>query len=151
MLDRHQARSAAFQTLFMLESSRELTPDEAIIRVLTTTQNSAKTDEEAVQLDLNDPNQVYLQQIVNGVVGEQQQLDQSLTPKLKGGWTLQRLSKTDLLILRLGLFEIEHANVPQAVAINEAIQLAKEFSDDQSAKFINGVLAKFIKVDSDHQ
>ncbi|KRM79681.1 hypothetical protein FC84_GL000985 [Lapidilactobacillus dextrinicus DSM 20335] len=149
MLDRHQARSAAFQTLFMLESSTDLTPDAAISEVLTTTQN--KKDDQLVQLNLTDPNQVYLQQLVKGVVDKQAELDQSLTPKLKGGWTLKRLSKTDLLILRLGLFEIENAKVPQAVAINEAIQLAKEFSDDSSAKFINGVLAKFIKADSDHQ
>lgn len=149
MLDRHQARSAAFQTLFMLESSTDLTPDAAISEVLTTTQN--KKDDQLVQLNLTDPNQVYLQQLVKGVVNQQAELDQSLTPKLKGGWTLKRLSKTDLLILRLGLFEIENAKVPQAVAINEAIQLAKEFSDDSSAKFINGVLAKFIKADSDHQ
>lgn len=149
MLDRHQARSAAFQTLFMLESSTDLTPDAAISEVLTTTQN--KKDDQLVQLNLTDPNQVYLQQLVKGVVDQQAELDQSLTPKLKDGWTLKRLSKTDLLILRLGLFEIENAKVPQAVAINEAIQLAKEFSDDSSAKFINGVLAKFIKADSDHQ
>lgn len=149
MLDRHQARSAAFQTLFMLESSTDLTPDAAISEVLTTTQN--KKDDQLVQLNLTDPNQVYLQQLVKGVVDQQAELDQSLTPKLKGGWTLKRLSKTDLLILRLGLFEIENAKVPQAVAINEAIQLAKEFSDDSSAKFINGVLAKFIKADSDQQ
>lgn len=149
MLDRHQARSAAFQTLFMLESSTDLTPDAAISEVLTTTQN--KKDDQLVQLNLTDPNQVYLQQLVKGVVDQQAELDQSLTPKLKGGWTLKRLSKTDLLILRLGLFEIENAKVPQAVAINEAIQLAKEFSDDSSAKFINGVLAKFIKADSDYQ
>ncbi|WP_270330611.1 transcription antitermination factor NusB [Lapidilactobacillus dextrinicus] len=149
MLDRHQARSAAFQTLFMLESSTDLTPDAAISEVLTTTQN--KKDDQLVQLNLTDPNQVYLQQLVKGVVDQQAELDQSLTPKLKGGWTVKRLSKTDLLILRLGLFEIENAKVPQAVAINEAIQLAKEFSDDSSAKFINGVLAKFIKADSDHQ
>lgn len=149
MLDRHQARSAAFQTLFMLESSTDLTPDAAISEVLTTTQN--KKDDQLVQLNLTDPNQVYLQQLVKGVVDQQAELDQSLTPNLKGGWTLKRLSKTDLLILRLGLFEIENAKVPQAVAINEAIQLAKEFSDDSSAKFINGVLAKFIKADSDHQ
>ncbi|WP_125605543.1 transcription antitermination factor NusB [Lapidilactobacillus bayanensis] len=149
MLDRHQARSAAFQTLFMLESSSDLTPDLAISEVLTTTQN--KTDDQPIQLDLNDPNQVYLQQLVHGVVERQTELDQALTPKLKGGWTLKRLSKTDLLILRLGLFEIENAAVPQAVAINEAIQLAKEFSDDQSAKFINGVLAKFIENGSDHK
>lgn len=149
MLDRHQARSAAFQTLFMLESSTDLTPDAAISEVLTTTQN--KPDDQPVQLDLTDPNQVYLQELVKGVVEQQADLDQTITPKLKGGWTLKRLSKTDLLILRLGLFEIEHADVPQAVAINEAIQLAKEFSDDSSAKFINGVLAKFIKTDADHQ
>lgn len=89
--------------------------------------------------------QRYLHTLVTGVQTHQRELDDKIRPKLKKGWTLGRLSQTDLVILRLGLYELSMADqVPQPVALNEAIQLAKEFSDDQAAKFINAVLANFL-------
>ena len=61
-------------------------------------------------------------------------------------WTINRLAKPDLVILRLALFEIQYAeNVPTVVAINEALELTKTFSSDKSRKFINGALGKFEK------
>ncbi|MFD1465559.1 transcription antitermination factor NusB [Lapidilactobacillus mulanensis] len=144
-LDRHQARSVAFQALFVMTSNPEQTADEAIQMVIAADSATVNLeDEEIVAIDATDPNQVYAQKLVVGVTDAQETLDAELTPKLKGGWTLKRISKTDLIILRLGLYEISHEAVPDAVAIDEAIQLAKEFSDEQSAKFINGVLATFI-------
>ena len=60
-------------------------------------------------------------------------------------WTLQRLSKVDLMILRLAVYEILHEDdVPNRVALNEALELAKTYSDDSSRKFINGVLSVII-------
>ena len=65
---------------------------------------------------------------------------------LASGWTINRLAKPDLVILRLALFEIQYAeNVPTVVAINEALELTKTFSSDKSRKFINGALGKFEK------
>lgn len=56
------------------------------------------------------------------------------------------MTKPDLIILRLGLYEIRYEEaMPEAAAINEAINLAKRYSDDQSAKFVNGILANFIQ------
>lgn len=63
---------------------------------------------------------------------------------LADNWTIDRLAKPDLVILRLGLFEMQYVDdVPTAVAINEALELAKTFSNDKSRKFINGALGKF--------
>lgn len=63
--------------------------------------------------------------------------------KLAEGWRLNRMSKVDLTILRLALYEMRFDDtVPVKVAINEAVELAKEFGGDASPKFINGVLAK---------
>ena len=60
------------------------------------------------------------------------------------GWTTNRMGKVDLAILRLALFEILYDDkVPTSVAINEAVEIAKKFGQDESPSFINGILAKF--------
>ncbi|WP_125767012.1 transcription antitermination factor NusB [Lapidilactobacillus wuchangensis] len=145
MLDRHQTRKLAFQALFMLASNPDLSIPRALQIVLAIQENHQDDDQTPVVLDKSDPNQVYLETLVTEVSAKQTELDQALTPKLKKGWTLARLSRTDLILLRLGLDEIQNQpTIPNAVAINEAIQLAKEFSDANAEKFINGVLASFL-------
>lgn len=89
---------------------------------------------------------LFLLNLVNGVADYRDDLDKELSSRLKAGWTLDRLTLIDKNIMRLGLFEILHfEETPDRVAVNEAIELAKEFSDESSAKFINGVLSQFIK------
>lgn len=131
-LTRHKIREVAFQTLFALASE----PDadrQPIYRSL-------------IKLDDDEQVPAYLDFLVSGVVDHQDELDQEISEHLAAGWTLQRLAKADLIILRLALFELQHENdLPQAVAIDEALQLAKTFSDDRSRKFINGVLSNFAK------
>lgn len=92
---------------------------------------------------------LFLLNLVNGVATYREELDKELASRLKAGWTLERLTLIDRNIMRLGLFEIVYLEeTPSRVAVNEAIELAKEFSDDTSAKFINGVLSQFIKDES---
>ena len=72
-------------------------------------------------------------------------LDDKITQYLKAGWTLDRLTLVEKNILRLGLYELlEYDETPQLVAVNEAIELAKKFSDEKSSKFINGILSQFV-------
>ncbi|MGT2910308.1 transcription antitermination factor NusB [Streptococcus cameli] len=88
---------------------------------------------------------LFLLQLVTGVYEHKDALDASLATRLKSGWTLNRLTNIDKSILRLGLFEIQYQDeTPDRVAVNEAIELAKEFSDEASAKFINGILTHFV-------
>ena len=62
------------------------------------------------------------------------------------GWKTERMGKVDLAIIRLAVYEIKYDDsVPTSVAINEAVELAKKFGQDESSSFINGVLAKFSK------
>lgn len=71
------------------------------------------------------------------------EIDSLLNERTKG-WTTERMGKVDLAILRLALFEMKFDEaVPQGVAINEAVELAKKFGQEESAGFVNGVLAKF--------
>ena len=89
---------------------------------------------------------LFLLQLVTGVADHRDELDKEFEPHLKAGWSLDRLTTIDKNILRLGLFEIQYCDdTPDRVAVNEAIELAKDFSDQASVKFINGVLTHFVK------
>ena len=71
------------------------------------------------------------------------EIDRQLNEKTKG-WDTDRMSKVDLTILRLAVYEINYDDsVPTGVAINEAVELAKKFGQDASSGFVNGILAKF--------
>ncbi len=87
---------------------------------------------------------VFLLNLVMGVEQSKNELDDKLSQYLKEGWTLERLTLVEKNILRLGLFEMTEFDTPQLVAINEAIELSKKFSDEKSSKFINGILSQFV-------
>ncbi len=70
-------------------------------------------------------------------------IDAKVSASLKN-WTIDRLSKVNLAILRLSVSEMEYADVPYQVSINEAVELAKKYSDDDAPAFVNGVLADII-------
>lgn len=79
--------------------------------------------------------------LVMGVEAGREGLDRAITDHAKG-WTIERMPALDRAILRIGIFELrERTDVPTAVVIDEAVELAKRFSTDDSGKFVNGVLA----------
>ena len=83
----------------------------------------------------------FFDDIVSGVDARREEIDEMLVNKLADGWTLARLDKTMLQILRAGAYElIARADVPAASAINEYVDVAKAFFDDREAKFVNGIL-----------
>ena len=82
--------------------------------------------------------------VVSGVQAQKDELDKQINQHLKSGWTVERLTLIEKNLLRLGIFEITSFDTPQLVAVNEAIELAKNFSDQKSARFINGLLSQFV-------
>ena len=86
----------------------------------------------------------YIKEIVYGVITYKNEIDR-LANKYLDGWTIDRLGNTDIAILRMGIFELLYTSTPAVVAINEAIELAKVYSDDSVRKMINGVLDKIYK------
>ncbi len=73
-----------------------------------------------------------------------QEIDNQINEHAKG-WTTDRMAKVDLTIIRLGVYEILYdETVPNGVAINEAVELAKKFGQDSSYSFVNGILARFV-------
>ncbi|MXP27262.1 transcription antitermination factor NusB [Porphyrobacter algicida] len=83
----------------------------------------------------------FFDDIVRGVDARREEIDVLLTGRLAQGWTIARLDKTMLQILRAGTYElIARADVPKASAISEYVDVAKAFFDDREAKFVNGIL-----------
>lgn len=85
----------------------------------------------------------YISDKYNKISMRLPEIDKALNEKAKG-WNTDRMSKVDLTILRLAVYEIRYDDsVPASVAINEAVELAKKFGQDASSGFVNGILAKF--------
>ena len=86
----------------------------------------------------------FVKDIVYGVVTHRQEIDE-LANKHMSDWTIERIDKTGASILRIGIFELMYTDTPDIVVINEAIELAKKYSDDSVRKIINAVLDKITK------
>ncbi|MEI2666561.1 transcription antitermination factor NusB [Rossellomorea sp. LJF3] len=124
-MKRRVAREKALQALFQIDMSG-IEPKVALRNVL----------EEEEKMD------AYLEQIVLGFIENQERVDGHIRENLEK-WSFDRLAKVDRNILRLGVYELLFVeDVPNNVVINEAVEIAKIFGDDQSSKFINGVLSK---------
>ena len=133
MISRHKIRELAVQSLFSIETTQD-TPQDAI----SSTMQLCDLTSESV------PD--YLTFLVSGVVEHQDDLDKKISEHLKNKWTVQRLSRIDRSILRVGLFEMENSlEVPRKVAIDEAIEMAGDFGDKDSKSFINGILSNFVE------
>ena len=88
----------------------------------------------------------FFDDLVAGVDARREEIDGLLAGKLAEGWTLARLDKTMLQILRSGAYElVARADVPTATAIDEYVDVAKAFFDDREAKFVNGILDALAK------
>ena len=91
--------------------------------------------------DVMDVDNEFVKEIVYGVTTYKKELDE-IANKYLDGWTIDRLGNTDIAILRMGIFELLYTKTPPIVAINEAVELSKKYSDDSVRKMINGVLDK---------
>ena len=86
----------------------------------------------------------FVRDTVYGVITHQNEIDE-LANKYMTDWTIDRIEKTGASILRIAIFELKYTDTPEIVVINEAIELAKKYSDDSIRKIINAVLDKIIK------
>ncbi|GAA6237030.1 transcription antitermination factor NusB [Apilactobacillus micheneri] len=126
---RHKIREFAFQTLFAINAN-DTTDKELFFHAISKTQDEIPS---------------YYLELVNGVLEHKEDLDNKISEYLISGWSINRIAKTDLAILRMAFFEIYYVDdIPNKVAINEALELTKKYSDDHSRKFVNGVLSNAI-------
>jgi len=95
---------------------------------------------DALELQIVEPDEMT-SRLIRGVAEHRDRLDKAIAARATG-WTLERMPVLDLSVLRIGAFELsERPDVPIAVVIDEAVELAKRFSTDSSGRFVNGVLS----------
>ena len=92
----------------------------------------------------------FVKEIVYGVITYKSEID-TLANKYLNKWTIDRLGNTDQAILRMGIYELNYTTTPDIVAINEAIELSKLYSDDEVKNMINAVLDKIYHEKVDHE
>lgn len=130
-MSRRELREQIFKLLFRVEfnSSEEMSEQERLFF----------EDEDAAR----DKDADYVLDKYHKIQQNLSEIDRQLNEKTEG-WDTGRMSKVDLTILRLAVYEINYDDsVPTGVAINEAVELAKKFGQDASSGFVNGILAKF--------
>ena len=126
MAGRRRAREAALQALFAIDVGRR-DPGEALT--------------EAFETPAAHGNEQFVKQLVLGTLEHAQRSDEVIAPLLRD-WSIDRLPTIDRLILRMAVFELTTEGTPRAVAINEAVELAKKYSTADSGRFVNGVLSR---------
>lgn len=92
-----------------------------------------------IDYEPGESDRAYIDTVVAGVKEHAADLDAEIAACLRG-WTLARLSRVDLAILRLSTYEMKYASLPAAVSINEAVELTRKYSSESSCPFVNGVL-----------
>lgn len=132
-MSRKIARELAFKVIFSVDFQHE---NEDVEKLIMNLEDETK--------EITQEDKEYINDIVQGVIAKKEELDEKIRKYLKG-WTMDRISKTDLAILRLAIYEITYReDIPYKVSVNEAVELAKTFSDSTSSSFINGVLAGIV-------
>jgi len=131
-MSRKKARDNAFKCVYELEFGR----DENLEKILNNCyeENDNKPDEKE-----------YIKAVLKGVKENLEEIDGIILSKLKN-WSLDRIAKIDLAILRLAVYEIKYMeDIPEKVSANEAVELAKTYGNNDSKSFVNGVIAKVIE------
>ena len=87
----------------------------------------------------------YLRDIKNGIRTNSEEINRLITANLKDNWSLNRISKINLSLIKIAIYEMVYKKLPYKVAINEVVELAKKYADESAPVFINGILASIVK------
>jgi len=127
---RRHGREVALQALYGAEVGKRA-PDEVLTELLARDESSE--------------GRTFVRDLVLGTLENTTESDAVIGPLLEG-WTLERLPTIDRIILRMGAFELNHRrDVDPAVVLNEAVELAKKYSTEDSGRYVNGVLARVLR------
>jgi N utilization substance protein B len=130
-MSRHIARELAFKILFQTDVGRNPW-QEVLPRTIAENNLPEKT-------------RVFLEQLVKGTVQQLKLIDAEIV-KYAQDWKLERMANTDRNILRMAIYEIKFIQeIPPGVTINEAVELAKRYGDEESGKFVNGILGNMAR------
>ena len=128
-MQRRKARETALQALFQVDVGK-IPADAAVMYAIAFN-------------DLSEDTAVFSRSIVEGVTTYQEQIDEAIS-QWAVDWSLERLANVDRNILRIAFYELLFCpEIPEGVAISEAVEIAKDFGDDDSSRFVNGILGQF--------
>lgn len=134
-MNRTLMRENAFRLLYSLEvpKNKELNTTEQIDLYIESNEIKNK---EAIE---------YIKDAITGIEKNKEAIIKLIEENLKSNWKIERISKIDLSLLELAIYEIKYKEVPYKVAINEAVELAKKYGEENSKTFVNGILASIVK------
>ena len=132
-MKRSAIREETFKLLYSLEIQKTENVEEQIQLYLECNEIN---DEKAIE---------YITEVITGIEKNLKEIEGLIEKNLKADWKIDRISKIDLSLLRLAIYEINYKEIPYKVAINEALELAKKYGEDTSKNFINGILASIVK------
>lgn len=131
-MKRTEARELAFKLIYSIEIQNTM-------------------DEEQVELFLQE-NEIaekaeveYIKQVFTGIKENKEEILSLIESNLKEKWSIDRIAKIDIAILKVAIYELIYLKLPYKVVINEAVELAKKYGDDNSKSFVNGILASIVK------
>ena len=131
-MNRSLAREETFKLLYSLEIQKEDLKEQTEIYL----ENAEISNENTKK---------YMSDIVEGIENNIKDIENKISENLKKDWKIERISKINLVLLKLAIYEILYTETPFKVVINEVVELAKKYGDDTSPNFINGILASIVK------
>ncbi len=131
-MNRSAIRELAFKAMYGMEVQKEYDKEQLNLFISENNVN----DKQATQ---------YLNSIFDGIEAHSDEILGLISENLKKDWTVQRISKVNLAILKIAIYEIKYMEIPFKVAINEAVELAKKYGDEAAPLFVNGVLASIVR------
>ena len=132
-MNRSEIREEAFKLIYSLEIQKKEPIEEQIELYI---ESNDIYNKKAIE---------YIEDAVNGIEKNKEVITEKIEKNLKQDWKIDRISKVNLAILKLAIYEIKYKDIPFKVVINEAVELAKKYGEDNSKNFVNGILASIIK------
>ena len=131
-MKRTESRELAFRLIYSMEVQKEMEEEQVKIYI--------------EQNEINQKAQIkYIKDTYEGIKQNKEEINKLISDNLKEKWTIDRISKIDLAILNVAIYELIYTKLPYKVVINEAVELAKKYGEDSSKSFVNGVLASIVK------
>ena len=131
-MQRSAMRELAFKLVYEIEVQKESEEEQFEIFI----ENNEITKDVVID---------YLRDIKDGITANIVEINSLISNNLKDNWSLNRISKINLSLIKLAIYEMVYKGLPYKVAINEVVELAKKYADESAPVFINGILASVVK------
>ena len=132
-MKRTEIRTLAFKLIYSIEIQKDEDLNKQVELYL---ESNEIQDEGAIE---------YIKDCINGIEKNKDEINEIIRSSLTTDWKIERVSKINLSLLKLAIYEIKYKNIPYKAEINEVVELAKTYGEEMSSKFVNGALAKIVK------